>query len=343
MNGRKQDWYQYIKVIEFAYRSPPIGGTQLAPFEAARGRLPRLVSGNPLLDPELPVNRSLDEHVVEMKQLMKLAAHELEAAKGKFMRDNRDFQNLKRVDEYFSEGEVVLFYNRLIGSEGDPSKLRLRTYSYRVLSRENGIYQLKSVQFPDSTRRAHLGQLIRFKGNVGALDVEVEEADAAALATAADAEVADELKSWRALEAGRFVALRLKADGKAVVRCAEVLSVYRRDSGNEVELWYYLDRREAPYNDFEMPLHERTLVPEYYGEKNGMVHLAPSKKQFESGELLKRRLLVLRSEVGILAPKWTLWTGGKAAAPTCIKLEKLMRSLAVHDSEVRKVVRKRYD
>ena len=57
------------------------------------------------------------------------------------------------MDEYFVEGEIVLFYNRLIGSEGDPSKLRLRTYLYRVLSREGNIYQLQSVQFPDSTRR----------------------------------------------------------------------------------------------------------------------------------------------------------------------------------------------
>ena len=152
-----------------------------------------------------------------------------------------------------------------------------------------------------------------------------------------------ELKSLQVLEEGRFVALRLKADGKAVIRCAEVVSVDRRGSGNEVEVWYYLDRRESSYNDFEMPLHERTLVPEYYGEKNGMAYLAPSKKQIESGELPKRRLFVLRSEVGILAPKWTLLSGGKVAAPTCVKSAKLMRSLAVHDSEVRKVVRKRYD
>ena len=90
------------------------------------------MSDSPLLDSELPTSRSLDEHVVEMKQLMKLAAHELEAAKDKSMRDNRDLQNLKRVDEYFVEGEIVMFYNRLIGSEGDPSKLRLRTYSPRT-------------------------------------------------------------------------------------------------------------------------------------------------------------------------------------------------------------------
>ena len=42
-------------------------------------------------------------------------------------------------------------------------------------------------------------------------------------------------------------------------------------------------------------------------------------------------------------PKWTLWSGGKVAEPTCIKMAKLMRSLATHDSEVKKVVRKRYN
>ena len=41
-------------------------------------------------------------------------------------------------------------YNRLVGSERDPSKLRLRTYLNQVLSRQGAIYQLKSVHFPDS-------------------------------------------------------------------------------------------------------------------------------------------------------------------------------------------------
>ena len=58
-------------------RSSPIGDTQLTPFEAARGRLPRLVPDNPMLDSELPASRSLDEHVMEMKQLMKLAKHDV--------------------------------------------------------------------------------------------------------------------------------------------------------------------------------------------------------------------------------------------------------------------------
>ena len=202
--------------------------------------------------------------------------------------------------------------------------------------------QRQGVQFPDSIRRARVGQLIRFKGNMGALGVEEAEAEAAAEAAAAGI-VTDELKSWRALTEGRFVALRFKTDAKTMIRCAEVVSVDRRDSDNEVEVWYYLDRRESAYNDFEMPLHERKLVPEWYGQEDGMVYLAPNLKQIESGELLKRKPVVFRSEVEILAPKWTLQTGGKVAEPTCIKLAKLMRSLAVQDSKVRKIVRARCD
>ena len=211
-----------------------------------------------------------------------------------------------------------------------------------MLSRNNGIYQLQSVQFPDSTRRAHVGQLVRFKGNADALGVEEAEADVAAEAAAAG-DVTDELKSWWALTEGRFVALRFKTDAKTMIRCAEVLSVDRRDSDNEVEVWYYLDRRESAYNDFKMPLHDRRLVPEWYGHADGMVYLAPTQKQIASDALRKRKLVILRSEVEILAPKWTLQIGGKVAEPTCIKLATLMRSLASRDSKVAKVVRARYE
>ena len=128
-----------------------------------------------------------------------------------------------------------------------------------------------------------------------------------------------------------------------MIRCAEVFSVDRRDSANEEEAWYYLDRRESAYSDFEMPLHDRRLVPECYGHADGVVYLAPTRKQIASGELRKRKKVVLRSEVEMLAPKWTLQTAGKVAEPTCIKLAKLICSLAVRDSKVRKVVRARCD
>ena len=145
------------------------------------------------------------------------------------------------------------------------------------------------------------------------------------------------------MEAGRFVALRLTTDPKTVIRCAEVVSVDRRDSDNEIEVWCYLDQHRSTYSDFEMPLHGRRLVLEWVGREDGMVYLKPSRVQIATGVLVKRSMVILRSEVIILAPKWTLWTSGKVAEPTCIKLEKLMRSMAMHDKDVRKVVRARYD
>ena len=139
------------------------------------------------------------------------------------------------------------------------------------------------------------------------------------------------------------MALRSTTDPKTEIRCAEVLSVDRRDSDNEVEVWYYLDRHQSTYNDFEMPLHKRRLVPEWYGQEDGMAYLNPSRIQIAGDVLVKRSMLILRNEVVILAPKWTLWPNGKVAEPTCIKLEKLMRSMASNDRDVRKVVRARYD
>ena len=69
--------------------------------------------------------------------------------------------------------------------------------------------------------------------------------------------------------------------------------------------------------------------------------LAPTQKQIASGALRKRKLVVLRSEVEIFAPKWTLQTSDKVAEPTCIKLARVMRSIASRDSKVAKVVRAR--
>ena len=51
-------------------RSSPIAGTHITPFEAARGRLPRLVIDNPLLDSEFPESLPMEEHVAEVKKLI---------------------------------------------------------------------------------------------------------------------------------------------------------------------------------------------------------------------------------------------------------------------------------
>ena len=137
--AEKQDWFKYIKHIEFAMRSSPISGTHITPFEAARGRLPRLVIDNPLLDSELPESLPMEEHVAEVKKLMDTARRELFRAKETCRSDNTERENAKRRDEHYLVGEKVLFYNRLVGGEQDPSKLKLRT-SLCEVKKVNGTF-----------------------------------------------------------------------------------------------------------------------------------------------------------------------------------------------------------
>ena len=76
---------------------------------------------NPLLDSELPESTPLDEHVAEVKKLMDTAQRELVRAKEKYRQDNTERENAKRRDEHYLVGEKLLFYNRLVGGEQDPS------------------------------------------------------------------------------------------------------------------------------------------------------------------------------------------------------------------------------
>ena len=196
--AEKQDWYKYIKYVEFAMRSSPISGTHITPFEAARGRLPRLVIDNPLLDSELPESLPMEEHVAEMKKLMETAERELLRAKEKYRNDNTERENARRRDEHYLVGEKVLFYNRLVGDEQDPSKLKLRTALYEVKEVNGDIYTLKLCESPEVERRAHVGQLIRYRGQ-DAQDVDEEGSDAPASATptAASREVFEKLSEGR--------------------------------------------------------------------------------------------------------------------------------------------------
>jgi hypothetical protein len=341
-SGRKQDWFQYVKFVEFAYRSSPIKGTRLTPFEAARGRLPRLVCDNPLLDAELPVEKSLDEHVKEMNSLMELAKAELQKAKAETMAENKQLQDLHRTEEEFAVGEVVMFYNRMVGADGDPTKLRLRTYLYRVEARQGDIYELRSIKYPDSTRRAHVGQLIRFKGDPD--ENEFEEAYDE-VAAAADGQInkaqQEEVSAWRQIEEGRFIAFRLKGDPKSEIRCAEVLSTEEREEGL-IQLWYYLDGRRDSYNDFEKPLSERRLRPEWFGVHDGNVYLRPTASQIASGRIEKREAKVARQDIEIVVPRWTLQTDGKVPGPACAKAEKKLRAEAARDADARRVIEERY-
>ena len=82
----------------------------------------------------------------------------------------------------------MLFYNRLVGDEQDPSKLKLRTSLYEVKEVRGDIYTLKLCESPDVERRARVGQLIRYRGG-DAQDFDVEAAESPAFGAAATKQV----------------------------------------------------------------------------------------------------------------------------------------------------------
>ena len=142
-----------MKAQERAPEAASARASAPGPFEAARGRLPRLVIDNPLLDSELPESLPTEEHVAEVKKLVDTAQRELHRAKEKYRRDNTERENAKRRDEHYFNGDDIC--------------------------------TLKLCESPDVERRAHVGQLIRYRGG-DAQDFDAETAESPAFGAAAE-------------------------------------------------------------------------------------------------------------------------------------------------------------
>ena len=50
--AKKQDWHQFVKFVEFAYRRMHIPGTNISPFMLVRGRQPQTPNDMEMLNPE---------------------------------------------------------------------------------------------------------------------------------------------------------------------------------------------------------------------------------------------------------------------------------------------------
>ena len=184
-------------------------------FEAARGRLPSLVINNPLLDSELPESLPMEEHAAEVKTLMDTAQSELYRAQEKYRADNTERENATRRDEHYLEGEKVLFYNSLVGGEQDPSKLKLRTSLYEVKEVNGDIYTLTQCESPEVERRAHVGQLIRYRGG-DAHDFDEETTESPAFGGTGARETFEKMRE------GRFSIFVIKGGSPSNLRVSEI-------------------------------------------------------------------------------------------------------------------------
>ena len=192
-------------------------------------------------------------------------------------KDNTERENAVRRDEHFVVGEKVLFYNRLVGDEQDPSKLKLMAALYEVKEVKGGIYTLALCESPDVERRAHVGQLIRYRGG-DAQDFDVEATESPAFGAAATKQVFEKMFE------GRFAVFVIKGESPSNLRVAEILKKYEE----LVKVWYYVDRTVKNYDNAEMTLGLRRLVPEWYDKGTGQVNLRPTSRDLNRGNLMKR-------------------------------------------------------
>ena len=116
---------------------------------------------------------------------------------------------------------------------------------------DGDICTLKLCESPDVERRAHVGQLIRYRGG-DAQDFDAETAESPAFGAAAAKQVFEKMCE------GRFTVFFIKGESPSNLRVAEVL---KKDE-ELVKVWYYADRTVKNYDNAEMTPGLRRLVPE---------------------------------------------------------------------------------
>ena len=167
-------------------------------------------------------------------------------------------------------------------------------------------------------RRAHVGQLIRHRGqDAQDADEEGSDAPASATPTAASREVFEKMSE------GRFVMFVIKGESPSNLRIAEVL----KKEEELVKLWYYVDKTVKNYDNAELTLTPglRRLVPEWYGKSTGQVNLRPTASELSKGNLVKRIGSFAKGEMEIVIASFAIHSDGKLPDVQVEKAEKWLR------------------
>jgi hypothetical protein len=187
---------------------------------------------------------------------------------------------------------------------------------YEVKEVNGDICTLKLCESPEVERRAHVGQLIRYRGQ-DAQDVDEEEsgAPASATPTAASREVFEKLRE------GRFVVFVIKGESPSNLRIAEVL----KKEEELVKLWYYVDRTVKNYDNAELTPGLRRVVPEWFDKSTGQVNLRPTSRDLNRGNLVKRTGSFARGEIELVIASFAMHSDGKMPDVQVEKAEKWLR------------------
>ena len=111
------------------------------PFEAARGRKPKLPSNICLGTSEsASAYKSLDDTAAEAVEYLNLANKLVKEALEKSRTLGQEALNQKQVRVDFEVGELVRFWNRVPARKKEgPSKLKLRNAVYKVLGHKGQV------------------------------------------------------------------------------------------------------------------------------------------------------------------------------------------------------------
>ena len=175
---------------------------------------------------------------------------------------------------------------------------------------------MKLCESPDVERRAHVGQLIRYRGG-DAQDLDEEESDAYASA----------MPTAGKMREGRFVMFVIKGESPSNLRIAEVL----KKEEDFVKVWYYVDRTVKNYDNAELTPGLRRVVPEWYEKSTGQVNLKPTSRELNRGNLVKRMDSFARGEIEIVIASFAMHSDGKMPDVQVEKAEKWLRHRAKSD------------
>ena len=142
----KKEWPKLVKYLEFVYRMTPMPGTNICPFEAARGRKPKLPSNICLGTSEsASAYKSLDDTAAEAVEYLNLANKLVKEALEKSRTLGQEAFNQKQVRVDFEVGELVRFWNR-VGSDEPSVPAPHRRHGHGHNSRYGGACEARRAE-----------------------------------------------------------------------------------------------------------------------------------------------------------------------------------------------------
>ena len=320
---RKADWPKIIKYLEFVYRNTPIVGTNITPFEAMRGRKPKLPAAMTLEGGQsASAYKSLDDTAREALHHFQLANKLVKHAFDKNRNKQREAFNQQQVRIDFEVGELVRFWNRVPARKGQgPSKLKLRNAVYEVTGFSGTMVELRE-QDTGKIRTAHVSQLARFKApamapsrTTGRLVVDKESAQA---------------KLWGNMDKGTKVVFHIKTEPASYLRLGEVLEVNKED--RTVQIWFYI--HNSTTYDVERPMAQWVATPEYYDSSNKAV-ITP--RPADKAKLFMRDADFSASEVDVIATGISLQRG-KLPPAVITTVDEWLKKAALKDRRALRVL-----